>query len=136
MWTVPIPDEAVVVSHDGRRMDVDVHDVAVIDAQPAEVRAIVSFQMTWRGNGRPRRRGRGTAVAPTDPAAFLGRVGRARVRGTFSGVVGGFTFQSDRRLETLFAEVGSEQTGALMTGAVRCDACGRRVPANPGTGNW
>jgi len=132
VWTVPIADESIIISHGGRRLDVDVHDVQVFDAAPTEVPATVSFQMTWRGKGRARQLGRGTAVAPTDPAAFLGRFFRARVRGTFSGVSGAFTFQSKRRLQNLFAEVGTEQTGALLAGAVRCDACGSGEPRAPG----
>lgn len=130
---MPVPVDAIVVSRNGRRMDVDAHDVPVLDAQPAEVPATVSFQMTFRGKGRARHLGQGTAVAPTDPAAFLGRFFRARVRGTFSGVVGGFTFRSKRRLQTLFAEVGTEQSGAFLARAVRCDACGRPLP---GAGAW
>jgi hypothetical protein len=132
VWTVPIPDESIVISHGGRRLDVDVHDVAVIDAAPTDVHATVSFQMTWRGKGRARQLGRGTTVAPTDAAAFLGHFFRSRVHGTFSGVSGAFTFQSKRRLEKLFAEVGTEQTGTFL-GAVRCDACGRSAPGDPGS---
>jgi len=138
VWTVPIPDESIVISHGGRRLDVAVQDVAVIDATvidaaPTDVPATVSFQMTWRGRGRAQQLGRGTMVAPTDAAAFLGRFFRARVKGTFSGVSGAFTFRSKRRLQKLFAEVGTEQSGAFLTGAVRCDACGRTAPGDPGS---
>jgi hypothetical protein len=128
VWTVPIPDDAIVVSTNGRRLDVDVHDVPVIDLTPAdEVPATVSFQMTWRGRGRVRQLGLGNTVAPTDQAAFLGRFFRARARGTFSGAAGSFTFQSNprRRARSVFAELGTEQTGALLAGAVRCGACAR-----------
>lgn len=126
VWTVPIPDEAVVASADGKQLTVDVHDVAVIDATPAgQVPATVSFQITWRGRGRARDRGRGAAESPTDPAAFLGRIFRARAHGTFSGTAGGFSFQSitKRGARSLFAELGTEQTGALLPGAIRCAAC-------------
>jgi len=126
VWTVPIPDGAVVASPDGKQLTADVHDVAVIDATPAaEVPATVSFQITWRGRGRARDRGRGAAVSPTDPAAFVGRFFRARARGTFSGTAGGFSFQSStkRGATSLFAELGTEQTGALLPGAIRCAAC-------------
>jgi hypothetical protein len=127
VWTVPIPDGAVVASPDGKQVTVDVRDVAVIDATTAgEVPATVSFQITWRGRGRARDRGRGTAVSPTDPAAFLGRFFRARARGPFSGSTpDGFSFQSGtkHRATSLFAEVGTEQTGALLPGAIRCAAC-------------
>ena len=122
---MPIPDESIAMSDNGRRLDVDVREVAVIDATPAEIPATVSFQMTWRGTGQARQLGRGSAVPPTDAAAFLGRLSRARIRGAFSGGAAGFTFQSKRRLRTIFAEVGMEQTGAFLAGAVRCNACGR-----------
>jgi hypothetical protein len=131
VWTVPIPDGAVVASPDGKQLTVDVHDVAVIDATSAgEVPATGSFQITWRGRGRARDRGRGTAVSATDPAAFLGRFFRARARGTFSGTAGGFSFQSSakRRAGSLFAELGTEQTGALLPGAIRCAACAGAAP--------
>jgi len=125
VWTVPIPDASIVKSDDGRRLDVDVRDVAVIDATPAEIPATVSFQMTWGGVGRTRQLGSGSAVPPTDGAAFLGRLSRARFRGAFSGGTAGFTFQSKRRLRTIFAEVGTEETGALLSVAVRCKPCSR-----------
>jgi hypothetical protein len=100
-----------------------VRDVAVIDATPAEIPATVSFQMTWRGIGRTRQLGSGSAVPPTDAAAFLGRLSRARIRAAFSGGAAGFTFRSKRRLRTIFAEVGTEKTGALLADAVRCKPC-------------
>jgi hypothetical protein len=135
VWTVPIPDAALVVSQGGKRLDVDVRDLPVIDATPAEVPATVSFQMTWRGRGRARQLGQGTAVPPTDAAAFLGRFFRARARGTFSGAAGSFTFQSNpkRRARSIFAELGTEQTGALLAGAVRCGGCARSGPGDPGS---
>jgi len=136
VWTAPIPDEAIVVSPDGRRLEVDARDIAVTDATPATVvPATVSFQMTWRGRGRPRALGQGTAVPPTDQAAFLGQFfRRARARGTFSGTAGSFTFQSNpkRRVRSTFAELGTEQTGALLAGAVRCGTCaGSGDPGTP-----
>ena len=125
VWTVPIADDAVVVSRGGRQLDVDVRDVTVTDATPAEIPATVSFQMTWRARGAARRLGRGNAVPTTDAAAFLGRFFRARAKGVFSGAAGSFTFQSNpkRRARSIFAELGTEQTGALLADAARCAAC-------------
>jgi hypothetical protein len=130
---VPIPDESIVLSRGGKQLDVDVRDVAVIDSTPmapAGVPATVSFQMTWRGRGGARRRGRGLAVGAGDPGAFLGRLFAAKVQGTFSGTSGAFTFTSDPkpRARTIFAELGTEQTGALLPGSVRCDACAHAQP--------
>ena len=139
VWTVPLPDESVVVSADGKRLDVDVRDVAVIDTtRQGDIPAVVSFQMTWKGHGKARTLGRGTAVEPTDPAAFLGRFFRARARGTFSGAAGDFTFQSSpqRKAKSLWAELGTQQNGALLAGATRCDSCGRIPPAEPLPEPW
>jgi len=135
---VPISDDAIVVSRGGTRLDVDVRDIPVIDSTgaplPVELPATVSFQVAWRGTGAARRLGRGATVGPTDAKAFLGRFFRARARGTFSGAAGTFTFQSNPkpRVRSIFAELGAEQTGALLAGAVRCDACARPGPTDPG----
>lgn len=112
------------VSDAGKRLDVDVHDVAVIDSV-GSVPTTVSFQMSWHGVGRARRRGRGLAVDPADPQAFLGRLFSAKAQGTFSGVSGAFSFTSDPkpRARTIFGVLGTEQTGALLPGAAICHAC-------------
>ncbi len=140
VWTVPLPDESVVVSPDGKRLDVDIRDLAVIDttSTQGDVPAVVSFQITWKARGKARQLGRGTAVPPTDAAAFLGRFFRARARGTFSGTAGSFTFHSslERKARSLFAELGTQQNGALLAGAVRCDACGRVEPGDPLPDPW
>jgi len=136
-WTVPIPDESIVVSGGGKRLDVDVRDVALIDSTgtpAADVPATVSFQMSWRGRGRARRRGRGLAVGPGDPQAFVGRLFSAKAQGTFSGVSGAFTFSSSPtpRVRTIFAILGSEQTGTLIPGSAGCEACTHAQPSVPG----
>lgn len=134
VWTIPLPDEAVVVSPNGRRLDVDVHDVAVIDTtRDGDVPAVVSFQITWKAKGKARNFGLGNTVPPTDPASFLGRLFRAQTRGTFSGTAGGFTFQSGpkRKSRTLFAELGTQQNGAMIARTVRCARCGRVEPGTP-----
>lgn len=133
---MPIPDESIVLSRAGKRLDVDVRDVAVIDstgAPAADVPATVSFQMTWRGMGGAQRRGRGLAVASGDSRAFLGRFFAAKAEGAFSGTSGAFTFTSSPkpRARTIFAELGTEQTGALLPGSVRCDACAHAQPVVP-----
>jgi hypothetical protein len=139
VWTVPLPDESVVVSPDGKRLDVDVRDVAVIDTtSQGDIPAVVSFRITWKGRGKARSLGRGTAVEPTDAAAFLGQFRRARARGTFSGAAGDFTFQSSlkRKARSVWAELGVQQNGALLAGATRCDSCGRIPPDGPLRSPW
>ena len=122
------------MSDDGKRLDVDVRDVAVIDSV-GNVPTTVSFQMSWHGTGRARRRGRGLAVGPGDPEAFLGRLFTAKAQGTFSGVSGAFTFTSNPkpRARTIFAVLGTEQTGALLPGFTSCDACTHGQQPVPGS---
>lgn len=127
VWTVPLPDEAVTITRRGRRLDVAVDDLPVIDStgsRPVDVAATVSFAMTWRATGGMQRAGKGGAVAPTDPLAYLGRLARASARGTFSGTSGTFTFRSNAKPQkTIFGVLGTEQAGALLPGVASCGTC-------------
>ena len=80
-----LPDEAFKVSHDGRRATLDARDVCVLDSfqfgGPINVPARVSFKVQWEATGPRERRGQGSAVPATDPAAFLGRFATARSTG-------------------------------------------------------
>ena len=122
------------MSDDGKHLDVDVRDAAVIDSV-GNVPTTVSFQMSWHGTGRARRRGRGLAVGPDNPQAFLGRLFTAKVQGTFSAVSGALTFMSNPkpRARTIFAVLGTEQTGALLPGFTSCDACTHGQQPVPGS---
>jgi hypothetical protein len=127
VWTVPLPDDAVTITRRGRRLDVAVDDLLVIDSTgspPVDVPATVSFAMTWRATGALQRAGKGGAVAPTDPLAYLGRLARASARGTFSGASGSFTFRSSAKPQkTIFGVLGTEQAGALLPGVASCGRC-------------
>ena len=126
-WTVPLPDEAVTITRRGRRLDVAVNDLPVIDStgsRPTDIPATVSFAMTWRATGGMQRAGKGGTVAPVDPLAYLGRLARASARGTFSGSSGTFTFRSSPKPQkTIFGVLGTEQAGALLPGVASCGTC-------------
>jgi len=127
VWTVPLPDEAVTITRRGRRLDVAFNDLPVIDStgsRPTDIPATVSFAMTWRATGGMQRAGKGGAVAPTDPLAYLGRLAHASARGTFSGTSGTFTFRSNAKPQkTIFGVLGTEQAGALLPGVASCGTC-------------
>jgi hypothetical protein len=131
-WTVPLPDDAVVVSADGRQLTVTVQDLALVDdilrPAPITVPATVSFQMEWRGKKAQKRRGRGLRVDATDPAAFLGRFRKAKATGIFSGAIEGFSFTSDvtTPATSTFATIGTERNGVFLPADGRCGACGGR----------
>lgn len=136
-WTVPLPEDAVVVSPNGRELTVAVQDLALVDdvlrPTPITVPATVTFRVEWRGKRRLVRRGRGLAVAPTDPAAFRGEFyRRTRARGTFAGAIEGFSFQSEPVIaKSRFALLGRERNGVFLAGeaAAGCRRCVRAPSA-------
>ena len=139
-WTLRMPDEAVVVSQNGRRLTLDAVDVPVLDVtpeQPTGIPATVSFHVEWKAKGAPRRLGKKKAP-DGDSAAFSGRIRVAtRATGTFSGAVGAFSFQSnlEQPATSVFAELGTEKNGVLRPGAAgRCAACAA-APGNA-PGGW
>jgi hypothetical protein len=117
-WVVQLPGDAFKVSHDGRRATLEAKDVCVLDSfqflGPNSIAASVSFKVRWQATGPPERRGSGTAVPPTDPAAFLGRFAAARATGSFSGSEVGFSFTGRGDTDDTFAELGPERNGVFL----------------------
>jgi hypothetical protein len=116
---VELPGDTFRVSRDGRRATLEARDVAVLDSfqflGPNVVPASVSFSITWEATGRRELRGKGSAVPPTDPAAFLGRFADARSTGWFSGSEVGFSFRSDSAsTDRGYAELGPERNGIFL----------------------
>jgi hypothetical protein len=119
-WTLPADDDALRISHDGRRAVLDLEDFQVIDSfqflGPNQMPATVSLHVEWRATGPFVDRGKGNTVPATDPAAFLGRFAAARSTAAFTGSEFGFSFRSDPGVSTdrTFAEIGRERNGALL----------------------
>ena len=114
-----LPDDAFRVSHDGRRATLEAEDVCVLDSfqfgGPVNVPASVSFKIRWEATGPRQRRGKGSAVPATDPAAFLGRFATARSTASFSGSELGFSFRGRGDTDGTFAELGAERNGTFLT---------------------
>jgi hypothetical protein len=118
-WTVPVPDHALRVSHDGRRAVLEADDVPVIDSfqffGPNQIPASVSFRVEWRATGPFERRGSGTDVPPTDMAAFRGRIAAARSDAWFAGEEFGFAFRSDAASSDRgWAQLGRTRNGVFL----------------------
>jgi hypothetical protein len=118
-WTVPVDDDALRVSRNGRRAVLEAHDVPVIDSfqffGPNQIAATVSFRVEWRATEPAQRRGRGGAVPPDDAGAFLGDFATARSTGWFEASEFGFAFRSEEATtDRGFAELGRERNGALL----------------------
>jgi hypothetical protein len=118
-WAVELPGDAFKVSHDGRRATLEAKDVCVLDSfqfgGPINVPARVSFKVRWEATGPRERRGQGSAVPPTDPAAFLGRFATARSTGTFSGSEVGFSFTGRGDTDRGHAQFGPERNGVFLS---------------------
>ena len=119
-WTVPLDDDDIRVSRDGRRLVMQARDVPVLDSfqfgNTNQTPAIVSLRVEWRATGPAERRGKGTTVPATDAGAFLGDFAPARSTGSFRGAELGFSFRSDAGASTDrgFAELGSERNGVFL----------------------
>jgi hypothetical protein len=119
-WTLPLDDDAIQVSHDGRRAVMLAEGVQVIDSfqfgSALATPATVDVHIEWRATEPAVARGSGTAVAPTDPAAFLGRFAVADATATLSGSEFGFSFRSDPGVTTDrgFAQLGRERNGVFL----------------------
>lgn len=120
-WTLPLGDDALRVSRDGRSAVVDVEDLQVIESYrllgPNTTPATLSFHMEWQATGPFVDRGKDASVAPTDPAAFLARFAVARSTAEFEVSEFGFSFKSNSDVSTDrgFAEMGRERNGLFLS---------------------
>lgn len=119
-WTLPLDDDALRVSHDGRRAVVDVEDLQAIENYvlfgPNSTPATLSFRIEWRATGPFVDRGKHATVAPTDPAAFLARFAVATSTAEFEVSEFGFSLTSNPGVSTDrgFAEMGGERNGVFL----------------------
>jgi hypothetical protein len=119
-WTLPLDDDSLHVSHDGRRAVLDVEDLQVIESYrffgPNTTPATLSFHIEWQATGPFVDRGKDATVPPTDPAAFLGRFAVARSTADFEVSELGFSFRSNPDVSTDrgFAEMGRERNGVFL----------------------
>lgn len=118
-WVVEPPEDACTISHDGRQATLEATDVYVLDSfqfgGAVTVPASVSFRIRWQATGRRERRGSGSDVPATDPAAFLGRFADARSTGRFSGSEVGFSFKGRADTDGGFAQLGPERNGTFLS---------------------
>jgi hypothetical protein len=116
---VQLPDNALVVTADGKRATLRASHVPVIESfkflGPNQIPAEVSFSLTWTARGHARSLGSGSSVPATDPAAFRGRFFDARATGSVRGSELGFRFRSGTLTSTRgWAEMGSERNGRFL----------------------
>lgn len=120
-WTLPLQDDALHVSDDGRRAVLDVEDIQVIENYrvfgPNSTPAALSFHIEWQATDPFVDRGKDGMVPPTDPAAFLARFAVARSTAEFEVSEFGFSFRSDPGVSTDqgFAEMGRERNGFFLS---------------------
>jgi hypothetical protein len=119
-WTLPVDDDELTFSRDGRYATLDVKRIEVIDGftfgSPTGTPAAVSLRVQWTATGPIVERGRSGAVPATDPAAFRGEFAVARSTATISGSGFGFSFRTNAGVSTdgTFAEIGRERNGSFL----------------------
>ena len=104
-----------------RRAVLHVRNLPVIDTfqffGPSDTPALVDFRAEWEATGPAVARGRGDAVPPTDPAAFLGTIAPAVSTISCEGREFGFEFESDRGASTSprgWAQIGTQRNGSFV----------------------
>lgn len=95
-------------------------DLAVIDSfqffGPSQTPASISCRVEWRASDGFVPRGKGLAVPPTDPAAFLGDIAVARSTGFFEGSEFGFAFEAEGDTDPQgYAQMGRERNGVFLS---------------------
>ncbi len=119
-WTLPVGDDDLRFSRDGRTAVLDVEDVTVIDSfafgGAAATPATVSLHVEWRATGPFADRGQGGSVPATDAGAFSARFAVAQSTASFSGSELGFAFRSDGEADTsrTYAQMGRERNGTFL----------------------
>ena len=83
---------------------------------PTGTPATVGLHVRWDATAPAVERGKGSSVAATDPAAFLGRFAVARSTATFTGSEFGFSFRTNADVSTDrgWAEIGRERNGVFL----------------------
>ena len=119
-WTVDLAQASLDVSANGRRVRVNVRSHPAIDTfvifGPNSTPASVSYEVELHAIGERVTRGKGNAVPPTDPAAFIGHFYDAAASGRYSGREIGFAFETIGLVTTegTFAEFGNERNGVFL----------------------
>lgn len=118
-WTSQIPAGDIDWHRDGSIARLSLRNLPLTDTftfgGPNSIAAAVDIDVRWRAIGRFRRRGEGTQVEPTDPAAFRGRFAEARCTGRVRGWETGFAFQTGRLTsDRFFALIGRERNGVFL----------------------
>jgi hypothetical protein len=108
------------VSRRHKHARLHLRDLPLIDTftflGPSDTPAVLSMTIEWEALEAPVELGAGTAVPPTDAAAFLGRFAKARSTAHFSGRQLGFSFRSDPGVssDAGYAEIGTERNGVFL----------------------
>lgn len=107
------------MSHRGRVARLRLRNLPLVDTfefgGPLAIAGQADIDLTWVATSKPVRRGKGTAVDPEDPAAFLGRFAEARCIGKASGIETGFSFTTGKlTADDFFAEIGPERNGVFL----------------------
>ena len=118
-WTAQIRSHAFHVGRDGQVARLTLRGQPLVDTfvfgGPLAIAAQVNIDLRWQATGESIKRGKGAAVEPTSPAAFIGHFAEARCTGRVSGFETGFSFKAgELTAADFFAELGTERNGVFL----------------------
>jgi hypothetical protein len=108
------------VRADGRIARLKLREQPMVDTfefgGPLAIAAQVNIDLVWQATSEPIKRGKGAAVDPTSPAAFIGYFAESSCNGRVSGLETGFAFETGLLTTTaFFAEMGRERNGSFLS---------------------
>ncbi len=118
-WTTEIPRGSFDVSNNGKRARLRLKGQPLVDSiafgAPFGISSIADIDITWRVDGPFEDRGQGSAVDPTDPAAFEGSIAPARATGKVSATRTGFSFTATGLTSAgFYAQLGTQANGVFL----------------------
>lgn len=117
-WTTQIPRSAFYAR--SNRAHLKLVDLPLVDTfqfgNANCVPATISLEVEWTSTATLQHRGKGTAVPPTDPAAFSATFATASSTGMVKGQRMGFGFEAHGlSSEGYYASMGHERNGVFLS---------------------
>lgn len=118
-WTTQIPNSSFSIGAAGTSARLRLSAQPLVDTfefgGPLAIASQCDIEVEWSAIGGRELRGSGDAVAPTDPAAFLGHFAESACSAQVSGFETGFSFTTGvLDASGFYAEIGPEKNGIFL----------------------
>ncbi len=118
-WTTQIPRASFRIDRRSRTATLRVNQLPLVETYqafgPNANPGLVNMIVRWRATGDAVERGKGDAVDPTDPAAFLGLFRDARATGSVQGYRPGLNYRTrELTSDGFYANLGTMRNGSYL----------------------